>query len=330
MPIYDKKAAGKQLMASLPEERVSNPVCFEITGVDFAGPFDIKNFVGRRCIITKGYVCLFVCFATKAIHLEATTDLSSATFLAAFSRFVGRRGCPAKIYSDNGTNFVGASKELKKEYKLFLKQSSDLVLSTYSHQGISWHFNPPGAPHMGGLWEAGVKSFKHHFRRVAGNMKYTLEEFTTLLVKIEACLNSRPLCPQSENPDDLTALTAGHFLTGRLLLAPCESKIDEQPLAIINRWRRVKAIYQHFCARWKYEYLLELQKRYKWKTQRENLKVNDLVVIMEDNLPPHEWRLGRVVEVHLGRDQNVRVASIKTEKGVVKRPVVKLVFLPPN
>ena len=93
---------------------------------------------------------------------------------------------------------------------------------------------------MGGLREAGVKSFKHHFRRVAGGLKYTFEEFSTLLVKIEACLNSRPLSVQSENPDDLTALTAGHFVTERMLLAPAEVNIDEPPISIINRWPELK------------------------------------------------------------------------------------------
>lgn len=325
-----KKAVGKQIMASLPVERVSNPVCFETTGVDFAGPFEIKNFHGRGCRYTKGYVCLFVCFSTKAIHLEAVSDLSTASFLAAFSRFVGRRGCPSKIYSDNGTNFVGASRELKQEFKLFMEQSQKLTLSTYAHQGVSWFFNPPGAPHMGGLWEAGVKSFKHHFKRIAGGLAYTLEEFSTLLVKIEACLNSRPLSPQSEDADDLTAITAGHLLTGRLLLAPAEPLIEEQPLSIINRWRRVKAMYQHFVNRWKNEYLLELQKRYKWQFKERNLQINDLVVVMEENSHPHEWRLGRIVNVHPGKDDIVRVVSVKTLKGIIKRPIAKLVFLPPQ
>ena len=143
-------------------------------------------------------MCLFVCFATKAIHLEAVSSLSTPAFLAAFSRFFARRGCPKDMYSDNGTNFVGASKILKAEFRGFVRVSGAALNAQYGSQGCNWHFNPAGAPLMGGLWEAGVKSFKHHFRRIAGNLKYTFEEFSTLLARIESCLNSRPLCPLTE------------------------------------------------------------------------------------------------------------------------------------
>ncbi|XP_037827102.1 uncharacterized protein LOC119615101 [Lucilia sericata] len=175
-----KKRCQKQIMAALPTERseISRP--FTRTGLDFAGPFDVKSYSGRGCRMTKGYVCVFVCFATKAIHLEATSDLSTPAFLAAFSRFVSRRGCPLHLYSDNGANFVGASKILAKE---FLQTSYQRVQANYAHQNITWHFIPAGAPHMGGLWEAGVKSFKAHFRKTTGCLKYTHEELSTTSIQ---------------------------------------------------------------------------------------------------------------------------------------------------
>lgn len=209
--ILYKRRCQKQLMAALPKERCTFSRPFTHTGLDFAGPFDIKSFTGRYCRLSKGYVCLFICFSTKAIHLEATSDLSTSAFLAAFSRFVSRRGCPLHLHSDNGTTFVGASRIIAKE---FIQTSQKAITSHYAHQNLSWHFIPPGAPHMGGLWEAGVKSFKQHFKRTAGSTKYTFEEFQTILSKIEACLNSRPLCPNSQSPSDFTALTPGHFLIG--------------------------------------------------------------------------------------------------------------------
>ncbi|XP_020713016.1 uncharacterized protein LOC110117666 [Ceratitis capitata] len=188
-------------MAALPPERTELSRPFTNTGVDFTGPFDIKNYTGRACLITKGYVCVFVCFATKAIHPEATSDLSTSTFLAAFARFVARRGCPL-------------------------------------HEETNWHFIPPGAPHVGGLWEAGVKSFKTHFRRVANAMRFTMEEFSTLLAKIEACLNSRPISPLSDNPESIEPLT--HFLIGSPLLAIAEPEISGNPMTIINGWQKLK------------------------------------------------------------------------------------------
>lgn len=322
--IYKKKCQ-KQLMASLPPERLDISRPFAHTGLDFAGPFDIKSYSGRACRISKGYVCVFVCFATKAIHLEATSDLSTPAFLAAFSRFVSRRGCPLHLHSDNGTTFVGASKIIARE---FIQTSHQALTANYSHQNITWHFIPPGAPHMGGLWEAGVKSFKSHFRKISGNFKYTFEEFSTLLSRIESCLNSRPLSPMSQDPSDFSALTPGHFLIGSPILAPIDPQIDEPLISIRNRWQRLKAVHQHFCSRWKTEYLKELQKRVKWQKPEDNLKENSLVVIKDENLPPNSWRLGRVEKAYLGSNNRVRVADVFTQRGTITRPITKLVLLP--
>ncbi|XP_075151028.1 uncharacterized protein LOC142225136 [Haematobia irritans] len=323
--ILYKHRCQTQLMSALPPQRSEFSRPFTHTGLDFAGPFDIKSYSGRSCRISKGYTCVFVCFSTKAIHLEATSELSTSAFLAAFSRFVSRRGCPLHLYSDNGTNFVGASRTLAKE---FLLTSNQLLSSNYVHQNVTWHFIPPGAPHMGGLWEAGVKSFKAHFKKVAANFKHTFEEFQTLLAKIEACLNSRPLSPCSQEPSDLSALTPGHFLIGTPLLAPIDPPIKDSPLSIVNRWQRLKVIHQHFCLRWKEEYLKELHKRHKWKRATDNLQENTMVVIREENLPPNCWRLGRIKKVYTGADNRVRVAEIITQKGIVTRPITKLVVLP--
>lgn len=144
-------------MTALPPERseISRP--FTHTGIDFAGPFDVKSYSDRACRISKGNVCVFVCFSTKTIHLEATSDLSTQSFLAAFSRFISRRGCPLHLYSDNGTTFNGASRVIARE---FIQSSQQCILANHAHQNISWHFPPAGTPHMGGLWKAGVKSFK--------------------------------------------------------------------------------------------------------------------------------------------------------------------------
>ncbi|XP_043642531.1 uncharacterized protein LOC122612775 [Drosophila teissieri] len=323
--VIHKKRLQTQLMGNLPSARSTISRPFTHTGVDFAGPFDVKSYVGRACKITKGHVCVFVCFTTRAIHLEATSDLTTEKFLAAFSRFFARRGCPQHVYSDNGKTFVGASTSLSKD---FIEATRTSVLSQHSLQNVSWHFNPPGAPHMGGLWEAGVKSFKSHFYKYTAAGKYTFEELTTLLAKIEACLNSRPISPMSEDPTDLIALSPGHFLIGGPLLAVAEPEVKEGPSSIINRWRRLKALNQQFCLRWKEEYLKELHKRNKWKFPTRDLQAGDMVVIKEENLPSNEWRLGRIQVVCPGVDGKVRVADALTARGVVRRPVAKMVRLP--
>ncbi|XP_075162833.1 uncharacterized protein LOC142235462 [Haematobia irritans] len=162
--VLARRSKQVQIMAALPPERITFSRPFANTGVDFAGPFDLKNFAGRGCRITKGYICLYVCFATKAIHLEAVSDLSTPDFLAALTRFVSRRGCPNRIYSDNGRNFVGAAKEIKANLRKSLAELKSEATLRYGHQSLEWHFIPADAPHMGGLWRR-LKQVQQEFCR---------------------------------------------------------------------------------------------------------------------------------------------------------------------
>ncbi|XP_043064804.1 uncharacterized protein LOC122320702 [Drosophila ficusphila] len=241
-----KKRLQVQMMGNLPRERVSFSRPFTYTGMDYAVPFYIKHYTGRACLITKGYVLVFVCFSTKAIHLEPTSDLTTEKFLAAFARFVSIRGCPRQVQSDNGKTLVGASTLLSRDFLQAVKES---VTDAYSHQQLDWHFIPPGAPHMGGLWEAGVKSFKALFYKCTATRKYTFEELATLLAKIEACLNSRPLSPMSEDPTDLLALTPGHFLVGGPLLSIVEPEImaPRKQNAQVLESRRTRGTQSYRC-----------------------------------------------------------------------------------
>ncbi|XP_049301851.1 uncharacterized protein LOC125775371 [Bactrocera dorsalis] len=242
-----------QIMAALPPERCNYALPFTITGVDFAGPFQIKASMLRSSSFRKAYVTVFVCFTTKAVHLELCSDLTTAAFLAAFARFVGRRGIPLKIMSDNGKNFVGAQRATEKEFLQFMKEVSPEIVKKYASQGIDWQFIPPCSPHMGGLWESAVKSFKSHLKKTAGNHKFNYEEFTTLLTRIEAVLNSRPISPLSQDPSDFTALTPGHFLKGAPILAIPEPGVES--LSILNRWERIKILHHDFSRRWKEDYI---------------------------------------------------------------------------
>lgn len=320
----------QQLMAALPPERSTFSLPFTYTGVDFAGPFSLKTSTLKNAKITKGYVAVFVCFSTRAVHLEVCSDLSAEGFLAAFTRFTGRRGLPKTMFSDNGRNFVGASRQLLQQHNLFLKSAEKCLSEKHAIDEFTWSFIPPHAPHMGGIWEAAVKSMKSHLKKLSKNLSFTFEEFSTILVRIESILNSRPLSPLSQNPSELLPLTPGHFLRGAPLTAPPEGAINppKVDLTHLQRWKRLQTIQHLFSLRWKSEYVTELQRRYKWKTTRNNLKVNDFVVVKDDFLPSTEWRLGRITKTFLGKDNNVRVAEIKTQNGSIVRPVVKLCILP--
>lgn len=151
-------------MGDLPSARVTIAQPFEKTGVDYAGPFMIKQGGSKAPI--KAYVCLFVCMCTKAIHMELVSSMTTDGFLGALQRFVARRGNVSDIYSDNGSNFIGARRELQEFLHLLKSQIlEEKVTSFCQPRGTNWHFMPPRAPHQGGLWEAGVKAMKTHLYR---------------------------------------------------------------------------------------------------------------------------------------------------------------------
>lgn len=315
-----------QLMGVLPKPRVQIDRPFSHTGVDCAGPINLRMSKGRGAKSYKAYIALFICLATKAIHIEAVSDMSSPSFIAAYRRFCARRGFPLHVYSDNGTNFVGASKTLRKEAGLELLKVPEDLVNEIANEGSKWHFIPPAAPHFGGLWEAGIKSMKQHLKKVIGDSTLTFEEISTLLSQVEACLNSRPLCPITSDPSDCLALTPGHFLIGDALLAPPES--SAQTHNVSTRWQLVQKLKNDFWKRWQRDYLTRLQNRPKWATKSSNIEINDLVLIMEDNLPPSRWALGRVRQTFPGSDGFTRVATIKCQSGLIKRPIAKLALLP--
>nr|XP_034195313.1 uncharacterized protein LOC117611471 [Osmia lignaria] len=316
-----------QLMGPLPIERITPRRPFLSTGVDYAGPVKLRTSPGRGHKSYKGYIALFICLSTRAIHLEAVSDLTSASFLAAFRRFISRRGRCATMLSDNGTVFHGADRELRNMFRgasaFYLNAAASLAA-----EGTDWSFIPPYAPHFGGLWEAGVRTVKHHLRRIVENATLTFEEMTTLLCQVEACVNSRPLHPLSDDPSDLSALTPGHFLIGEPTCIVPDPESDSHDISLISRWRQISALRSHFWHRWRREYLQHLQQLPKWRQQKENLKLGTLVLLRDELQPPAKWPMGRVEALHPGPDGRVRVATLKTTSGSVTRPIVKLCPLP--
>ncbi|XP_061719305.1 uncharacterized protein LOC133526629 [Cydia pomonella] len=234
------------LMGNLPSPRVTPGFPFEVVGVDYAGPILAASRKGRGSQTIKVYIVIFVCFKTKCVHLELCSDLSAEGYMASLKRFVSRRGLPSDIYSDNGTQFVGAYNDLKR----FLTSHAKTLSESAANDGIRFHFIPPYSPHFGGLWEAGVKSTKHHLVRVLGNCHLTFEEIYCALCQIEAILNSRPLTPLTSDPSDLLPLTPGHFLIGRPLTALPTPCLTEIPPLRLTRYQRIEQLRQHYWVRW--------------------------------------------------------------------------------
>ncbi|XP_011686436.1 PREDICTED: uncharacterized protein LOC105449132 [Wasmannia auropunctata] len=316
-------------MGDLPKVRVTPARPFLRTGLDYAGPILVRTSKGRGHRAYKAFIAIFVCLCTKAVHIEAVSDYTTEAFLAALRRFTSRRGLCSDIFSDYGTNFVGADKQLRE----MLRASSPdgrRIASTAAKQGIRWHFNPPSAPHFGGLWEAAVKSTKYHFRRVIGDTKLTFEEMSTLLAQIEACLNSRPLRALSDDPDDLSALTPGHLLIGAPLLAIPESQLIERTDSSLSRWQHLQKMRDHFWQRWSREYIHALATRPKWTRPSIQPHVGSLCIIRSENMPPTRWPLGRITELHPGEDDVTRVVTVRTTSSELVRPLVKLILFSPD
>ena len=318
-----------QMLGQLPSERVTPGAVFQKVGIDYAGPLQVEYGMVRKPVVVKAYICIFVSLAVKAVHLEAVSDLTSESFIAALRQFVARRGSPVLIWSDNGTNFVGAKNELKGMYELLSRQDTQRVVADFcARLGIEWRFIPEHAPHFGGLWEAAVKSTKIHLCRIVGEVRLTFEELSTVLAQIEACLNSRPLVPlNTPDEDGIEALTPGHFLIGRPLCALPDPSSSYRQLSLLKRWDLCQNLSRHFWKRWSAEYLTTLNKFSKWKNPTKNLKVGDVVILKEDNLFPTKWPLARVSAVYYGKDGLVRFDTVTTAKGTYKRPVTKLVPL---
>ena len=242
---------------------------------------------------------------------------------------MSRRNLPKQIRSDQETTFIGAEREIRE--CLFSNKSPQFqkINEFVGNLSISWLFSPPYGPHFGGIWEAAVKSFKHHFKRVLGEIFLTFEEHSNLAAQIEACLNSRPLCAISPNGRDPIPLTPGHFLVGRpLRTLPPASDESDVTKSYQDRYMLLLAMRNSFWSKWKREVLHQLTHSNKWFFPQRNLQEGDLVLMTDESSPPACWPLARVTAIGSNRFGLVRSVTIKTAESVYDRPVHKLIYLP--
>ncbi|UYV75667.1 hypothetical protein LAZ67_13000957 [Cordylochernes scorpioides] len=266
---------------------------FTFTGLDAFGPFTVT--VGRRH--EKRWVIIFTCLVTRAIHLEVVHALSTDEFMMGLSRFIDTRGRPDTIYSDNRTNFVEASKDLK----LAASEINFEVMAASGRFGpVKWKFNPPAAPHFGGAWERLIKSVKKCLRATPNEVNPKDTTLLTALKSAENIINSRPLTYVSSDPTEEDSLTSNHFLRGANDADPSIPK----------------------------DYISKLMTRSKWHHQTEPIRTGDLVFLVDELHPKNMWKRGSISDVHFGPDGQVRVATITTKQNVkaviYKRPVTKI------
>ena len=276
------------VMADLPEERLDASTAFTNVGGDYFGPFIVK--IGRR---NENWWCgLFTWLTMRAVQLEMVPKLDTDSCLNAIMRFIARRGKPITIIIDNGTNFVGAERELAEYVAAWIKEGIEEHLI---QRRIRWKINPPSAPHFGGVWERLVRSCKKAMYAVLGNRSVTEDNLSITMCIVEQTLNARPLTPVSSDVNDLESLTPNHFLLGNrnvcLPYLPCaEEFVNYRKL-----FRQTQAYANLIWDRFRKDYLPTLNNRQKRRsTSNEILKESDLVWLIEDSNKRWNYNLGRV------------------------------------
>ena len=308
------------IMSDLPKERLGYKLKpFTFTGVDYFGPL----YVTVRRSTQKRWGFLFTCLTTRATHIEIAHSLDADSCIMGVERFMARRGKPKVIWSDNGTNFVGAEKELLGRLK---SVDQHRIKSKMSQNGIFWKFNPPATPHQGGAWERLVQSSKRLFYEILGNRRLTDEVLSTVFCLVEQFLNARPLVPASSDVTDLEALTPNHFLLGEVTSLPSfESSKGLDRHDHRRRYKQAIAYADSIWQRWLLEYIPTLNTRRKWNSPSRELNTGDLVWISDTSSPCNYFPLARIQTLHFGKDSVARSATLKTKSGMLTRPIVRLI-----
>ncbi|XP_058839077.1 uncharacterized protein LOC131694616 [Topomyia yanbarensis] len=289
---------------------------FTYVGIDFFGPLAVK--VGRSN--AKRWVAVFTCLTVRAVHVEVAHNLTTESCIKCIRRFICRRGSPAEIYSDNGTNFQGAAR--------LLKEQIDLLAVTFTGIDTKWIFNPPGTPHMGGAWERMVRSIKTAVELAYNNNRRLDDEaLETFMVEAEAIVNSRSLTYLPLASEEHEALTPNHFLLGSSsgVRQPAMETTGSSK-ALRSSWDEIQHQLDVFWRRWTREYLPTLTKRPKWCGEAKPVTEGELVLVVGDGRR-NEWTRGRIAQVIKGVDGRIRQAIVQTARGLVRRPVARLVVL---
>ncbi|XP_043247468.1 uncharacterized protein LOC122394566 [Amphibalanus amphitrite] len=318
---------GEQKMADLPVERLEPSPPFTYCGMDCFGPFYVKE---RRSQL-KRWGIVFICLASRAVHLETLNSMTTDAFLNAYRRFVCRRGPVRGLFCDNGTNFVGGQNALKAALAEMDEEKIKNSLLKDQCDFINFTFNPPHASHMGGVWERLIRCARSVLTSllVANGEQLDDELLRTLMCEVEDILNSRPISIADMSPtNQLEALSPSSLLTQKCrVVLPFPGRFATADVYARQRWRRVQHLANVFWNRWRKEVVLAAQERRKWTKMTENVEVGDVVLVMDDERPRSQWPLARVVNTYPGSDGLVRKVRVLMNGSEHRRPVHRLVTL---
>jgi len=310
----------------LPSIRVSEDPPFSHTGIDFAGPVYVQSSSTQ----IKTYICLFTCASTRGIHLELTTGLDVQSFLLAFRRFSSRRGLPNTLISDNATTFRSSAKEITSICR------SPEVLNYFSNRQISWKFIIEKAPWWGGFWERMIKTVKQSLKKSIGRSLLQYDELNTVLIEIEAIVNTRPLTYVEDGENSLTySLTPSHLINGRRISTSNSQhqEIISTHQTLTKRHKFQRRLLKQFTTIWRKQYLLQLRESHALKLKKQGkhrpIEVDDMVILKDESTKRAFWKLARVKELITGRDKQVRAAVIELPDSsrCLRRSVTQLIPL---
>lgn len=310
------------VMADLPQSRLaafSRP--FTYMGVDYFGPILVS--VGRRT--EKRWGVLATCLTTRAIHLQIVHTLTTSSCVMAIRNVMARRGTPAVIYSDRGTNFQATSKELKAAIQHL---DHDKLAKEFTSSRTQWTFIPPLTPHMGGAWERLIRTVKQNLVAMQHSRLPTDEVLHNAIVEVENIVNSRPLTDIPLDNDNSPVLTPNHFLLGSANGLRSWVPFDDNPIVLRNCYTQSQTMANVFWKRWIRDYLPILTRRSKWFIPVKPIDVGDIVMVVDNKLPRNCWLKARVIATCRASDGQVRSATVQTASGgIYERSAVSLAVL---
>lgn len=294
-----------QQMAPLPEARVTPAPPFNKTMVDLFGPYSVRGEVQKR-ISGKAYGIIFTDLTMRAVHIEVAFSYDTSSFLLALRRFASIRGWPEVIYSDPGSQLMGASKDIEDAWK---QMDREMLTRAGIEKGLTWVFGPADSPWHQGAVESLVKSAKRAIHFAIHNQRLSAPEVLTVFSEAANLLNERPIGFRPGKDADINILTPNSLLLGRADATNPGAFVSNVE-ALSSRYHLVEAVINQFWKNWTELYAPTLVTHTKWKKSERNLRPGDVVLVADKNTFRGEYRLGLVKEVHTGLDGKVRQVSL--------------------
>ena len=319
-----------QKMADLPEARVTPTPPFTEVSIDPFGPFMVTQGRSRA----KRYGLMITCMYTRGVHIELLYHLTTDSLIIGLRSFMGMRGPVRRIYSDQGTNLMGARTEMKRFYDLVLDPRLKMFLDQ-NDCVAEWCFQAPHASHTGGVHERMIGIARNILEVMFGRQRVANDDemLRCMFSETSGIMNSRPLALGHQVEDEETLLlTPNMVITGKSrVLCPMTTEQDVADYTR-KRWTEVQTQLDAFWRRFSQEYMETLQTRRKWQTAQRSLEKGDVVMVRDRQLCRNDWSLGRVDEVIPSLDGHVRKCMIRMttpldDKGI---PIKKVSMLERN